>query len=329
MSHYDDVWERLDAKQAAEDAAKIEAGKAEGRVWTDELNRVQQNILTFAGYDCKSYWLKRANGSYASVSDVEKALELDGETVKRFVHQVSPGEEPVEPKRRMYQPGTEDDLDLLIQRMSAEDASEILLNTPDEDLVVEYICGFLVDKYGWKTAQANYGIMMDGGFYYIDRPTTRLTMDSPVMRVEPVTFGDIKPKIEAGADSPSKLTDEKIQQLLADLSPSKRVADASGAVKDDGGKVQVDMVDPAFILGMGEVLTDALKVHDPYNWAKGFKWSRLIASSTRHLLAITRGEDIDPDTGLAHALHLGCNAMFLYYHLRFHKNLDDRFYAGK
>ena len=62
-----------------------------------------------------------------------------------------------------------------------------------------------------------------------------------------------------------------------------------------------------------------------HNWRKGFKWSRLLGAAFRHLSAYTRGENVDSESGLSHLSHLGCCVMFLIWHEKFKKELDDRY----
>lgn len=62
-----------------------------------------------------------------------------------------------------------------------------------------------------------------------------------------------------------------------------------------------------------------------HNWRKGFNWSQILNASYRHLFAIFKGEDIDPETGELHAAHLGCNALFLVEHKLFGYGKDDRY----
>jgi hypothetical protein len=38
-----------------------------------------------------------------------------------------------------------------------------------------------------------------------------------------------------------------------------------------------------------------------------------------------RGEDKDPESGLSHLAHLGCCVVFLIWHEKYKKELDDRF----
>ena len=96
------------------------------------------------------------------------------------------------------------------------------------------------------------------------------------------------------------------------------------AIKKDELKSRVDLIDPDWLLGIGDVLRFGATKYSDNNWRLGFKFSRLIAACFRHLLAIMRSEDIDPESGLPHVDHLGCSVMFLAWHLKNKPELDDR-----
>lgn len=61
-----------------------------------------------------------------------------------------------------------------------------------------------------------------------------------------------------------------------------------------------------------------------WNWANGFKWSRLIASALRHIAAFMRGVDTDDESGLPHIDHLQCCVAFLSAHAKRGIGQDDR-----
>lgn len=53
------------------------------------------------------------------------------------------------------------------------------------------------------------------------------------------------------------------------------------------------------------------KKYAAWNWAKGMAWSVPIACAARHLAAIIRGENTDPESGLSHRGHVMCNLVML------------------
>ena len=62
-----------------------------------------------------------------------------------------------------------------------------------------------------------------------------------------------------------------------------------------------------------------------HNWRGGLAYSRVIGAILRHILAINRGEDIDPESRLPHTAHLGCEVQFLHWLMKYKPELDDRF----
>lgn len=98
-----------------------------------------------------------------------------------------------------------------------------------------------------------------------------------------------------------------------------------GGKKADSGKAPCDLLSPMALLGTARVLEFGAKKYAPNNWRKGLAWSRIVGAIMRHLFAFMMGEDLDPETGLPHTDHLGCEIMFLQelYHTR--KDLDDRY----
>lgn len=99
---------------------------------------------------------------------------------------------------------------------------------------------------------------------------------------------------------------------------------AKGA-KYDQDKPRMDLLDPPFLEGVAKVLTFGAQKYAAHNWRGGIAYSRLIASLYRHLGAINRGEDIDPESGLPHVYHLGCNCQFLASMMQTRPDLDDRY----
>jgi len=97
--------------------------------------------------------------------------------------------------------------------------------------------------------------------------------------------------------------------------------------KFDGEKIRLDLIPPAATEGIGLVLTFGAKKYAAYNWAKGIHYSRILGAIKRHLLAIEKGEDVDPESGLLHIDHIACNAAFLQTFQRYdkYKKFDDRF----
>ncbi|MBP3622001.1 MAG: hypothetical protein J6J16_09605 [Lachnospiraceae bacterium] len=83
-------------------------------------------------------------------------------------------------------------------------------------------------------------------------------------------------------------------------------------VKHDEHKNRLDLIEPEFIEGVGEVLTFGAEKYEPNSWQKvEDAENRYYAALFRHLMAYKRGETVDQESGLSHLKHIACNAMFL------------------
>jgi hypothetical protein len=96
-------------------------------------------------------------------------------------------------------------------------------------------------------------------------------------------------------------------------------------IKLDSGKPRTELLDAEFLLDVSKVLTVGAKKYASHNWRNGISYGRLIGAILRHIFAILRGEDIDPEFGLPHSAHLGCEVMFLHWMMLNRKDLDDRY----
>lgn len=90
------------------------------------------------------------------------------------------------------------------------------------------------------------------------------------------------------------------------------------------GKLRYDLIHPLAEKGLVDVLTYGANKYSEKNWCAGMKWSTVIASAKRHLAALERGEDFDPETSRLHVDHLQCNAHFLSAYYSIYPEGDDR-----
>lgn len=94
--------------------------------------------------------------------------------------------------------------------------------------------------------------------------------------------------------------------------------------KFDQGKLRWDLIPPEFE-EVVKVITYGATKYEDRNWERGINYGRLIAATLRHLYAWIRGETNDPETGLHHLAHAGCDLMFLLtYEMRGMNAFDDR-----
>lgn len=98
----------------------------------------------------------------------------------------------------------------------------------------------------------------------------------------------------------------------------------TGAIKDNRSKPRVDLLPSLPLIEIAKVLTYGARKYKPHNWRYGLPWGDTYASMQRHLMAWINREDIDPETGISHLAHAGCQLLFLLeYELR-GTGTDDR-----
>lgn len=87
------------------------------------------------------------------------------------------------------------------------------------------------------------------------------------------------------------------------------------AVRFNEGKVRYDLIPPEFIKEVASVFTFGANKYKPNNW-KGFtpeQQEEIKGSLLRHIYAYLEGEENDPESGLSHLAHAGCNLAFMIY----------------
>lgn len=77
------------------------------------------------------------------------------------------------------------------------------------------------------------------------------------------------------------------------------------------GKLRYDLVQPQAFEDFVRVLTDGAEKYFDRNWENGLSWTSVLASLKRHIAAIEKGEDYDPESGRLHIAHAACNVHFL------------------
>lgn len=130
---------------------------------------------------------------------------------------------------------------------------------------------------------------------------------------QPVTNQPLNPLYKPVPNSPEIVMTDSLQQQIDE---HRKKLDQ--ATKYDSGKTEWDLLPWDSLEEIIKVLKFGAGKYDPWNWAEngGFKYSRLFNSSMRHLIAwFWRKEDLDPETGISHLAHLGCNVLFLLHYV--------------
>lgn len=101
---------------------------------------------------------------------------------------------------------------------------------------------------------------------------------------------------------------------------------ATGSLRYNSGKPQLNELSPRFLLAMGAVLEKARSKYPRGNWEKGNDYSVPYDSMMRHLLSWQSGESNDPESGLSHLAHAALNLMMLHYYEENYPEFDDRIF---
>ncbi len=98
------------------------------------------------------------------------------------------------------------------------------------------------------------------------------------------------------------------------LYPAQKLSEAT---KYDADKTDWSLMPWAALEEINKVLDFGAKKYSEDNWAEngGFKYRRIFRSLMRHLTKWFTGEDKDPETGLSHLAHAGCNILFLLHYV--------------
>jgi hypothetical protein len=76
------------------------------------------------------------------------------------------------------------------------------------------------------------------------------------------------------------------------------------------GKPRWALVDMDALECMVRVLEYGAEKYDDHNWKKGLKLPEVLDCLQRHVNALRRGEEVDPESQQPHIGHVLCNAMF-------------------
>lgn len=86
-------------------------------------------------------------------------------------------------------------------------------------------------------------------------------------------------------------------------------------VKYDKGKPRFSLLPMQAVWGIIEVLEHGSAKYEDHNWIKvEDPCTRYADAMLRHLAALERGDQLDPDSDLPHAWHMACSAIMLGWH---------------
>ena len=116
----------------------------------------------------------------------------------------------------------------------------------------------------------------------------------------------------------SRITDEVCVECWDAMDEYEDYMKEEG-IKHDEGKLQYDLVEPGPLREIVRVLTYGASEYTPGNW-KYVGPGRYRSALMRHYESWRAGELHDPDTGIHHLAHVGCNVLFLLWFELNHQN---------
>jgi hypothetical protein len=111
----------------------------------------------------------------------------------------------------------------------------------------------------------------------------------------------------------------------------KMMKEGDTAFHFDSGKAAMDQLPPHALMRVAEVFGYGARKYGDLNWARHaseWGWRQLMGSALRHLMAWMWREDLDPESGLPHLAHAGCNLLMLLELIHHGKGNDNRIKIG-
>lgn len=107
------------------------------------------------------------------------------------------------------------------------------------------------------------------------------------------------------------MTKEQEDQIITSITQFVRDEDEVG-MKYDSEKPDYSLLPPNALEETVKVLTFGAKKYSPGNWKKlNSASARYFAAAQRHMWALQRNEENDPESGYHHAAHAACCLLFI------------------
>lgn len=96
------------------------------------------------------------------------------------------------------------------------------------------------------------------------------------------------------------------------------------AIKFDSLKDRFDLIPAKPLRDLAWLYTKGSVKYLDRNWEKGMKWSRVYASTMRHLNKFWQGYNLDGETRVKHVIAAAWGCFALAEYIDTHRELDDR-----
>ncbi len=97
----------------------------------------------------------------------------------------------------------------------------------------------------------------------------------------------------------------------------------------NSGKPATHLLPAAALIEVAKVFEFGAQKYCANNYRKGLPWSTYVGSGLRHLWDWYAGEELDPESGLHHLAHLGCNVLMALDAVIYGHGDDDRWEANR
>jgi Domain of unknown function (DUF5664) len=110
---------------------------------------------------------------------------------------------------------------------------------------------------------------------------------------------------------------------MSDTGQAVTASDATGARKDDAGKLRYDLIPPHGLAELARIYTEGAAVYSDRNWERGTAWGRYFAAMMRHAWAWWAG-GLRHDRGMHHLASVAWYCFALMEYERTQRGNDDR-----
>lgn len=108
------------------------------------------------------------------------------------------------------------------------------------------------------------------------------------------------------------MTKEQEDQIITSITQFVRDDEDEVGMKYDSEKPDYSLLPPNALEETVKVLTFGAKKYSPGNWKKlNSASARYFAAAQRHMWALQRNEENDPESGYHHAAHAACCLLFI------------------
>lgn len=163
--------------------------------------------------------------------------------------------------------------------------------------------------------------------YYVGDPVPNSSV--PLEPIWPKYYPNIPfmPRLTPESEEAIKKQVEEWGELQEEKNKQPNKVQPGTASRFNKGKRRWNLMPLDILAPIVEVLEfGADSKYSAWNFTEGdgLSWSETLNSMKNHLTAWERGEELDPESGLPHLGHAGCNLFFLLYYMKYAEKYNVR-----